>query len=173
MQLLTGISDLPFLYSNFNYEDASPGELLRSYLSSLPTPSAVQAAILTLIRIILVYTAYHLECSHLALGTCLTSLSISLITSIAQGGGYNIPDEVFEEWRVYGQHNADSSAQQEGYLGNRSVRIVKPLRDVGMKECSAWAWWQNLHVVGKTRMPLINPKQTIGGLTKSGCSYAP
>lgn len=46
----------------------------------------------------------------------------------------------------------------------KSVRIVRPLRDLGMKECAAHAWWKQLSVVGKEKWP--NAKQSIGGLTK-------
>ncbi|KAH8118228.1 hypothetical protein DFH11DRAFT_1573124 [Phellopilus nigrolimitatus] len=92
--------DLPLRLQNLASQSAEdPVTLLRTYLTSLPTPTAVQSAIATLTRLVLVHTARHLRCSHLALGTSLTSLAVSLINSIAQGGGFNVPEESFEEWR--------------------------------------------------------------------------
>ena len=99
------------------------------------------------------------------LGTSLTSYSISLITSIAQGGGFNVSEEGYEEWK-------DSMSSIKGESSSRrSVRIARPLRDIGMKECAAWAWWAGLNVAGKEKHPGINPRQTIAGLTRSAESF--
>jgi len=47
---------------------------------------------------------------------------------------------------------------------NQCIRVVRPLRDMGMKECAAWVWWNSLQVVGKENV--AGAKQGIGGLTK-------
>ena len=44
------------------------------------------------------------------------------------------------------------------------IRLVRPLRDVGVKECGTYAWWRRLKVVGKEKWP--GGKQGIPGLTK-------
>lgn len=49
-------------------------------------------------------------------------------------------EESQEEW---------SYASQAGT--RETVRIIRPLRDVGVKECAFWAWWSGLRVVGKHR----------------------
>ncbi|KAI5117963.1 hypothetical protein M0805_001624 [Coniferiporia weirii] len=164
--------DLPLLPEDFPsqspHEAGNPTTLLRIYLSSLPTPTAVQSAISTLTRLVLTHTARRLQCSHLALGTSLTSLSISLINSIAQGGGFSVPEESFEEWDEGSPATAESTEVHEGPdRGKVNVRIVRPLRDVGMKECAAWAWWMGVPIVGRGKLPGLSVKQTIGGLTKS------
>ncbi|GAW01667.1 cytoplasmic trna 2-thiolation protein 2 [Lentinula edodes] len=82
-------------------------------------------------------------------GTSLTSLSINLISSIAQGGGFSVREEAQEEWK------SDSM---------ETVRLIRPLQEITMKECSMWAWWNNLRVLGKQRHPGV--KQGIGALTK-------
>jgi hypothetical protein len=144
--------------------DAGSVAALRALLHALPTPTATLSTLSTLTRLLLLYTAYSIGASHLVLGTSLTSLSISLISSIAQGGGFVVPQSIQEEWippfveRVPG----DSS-------WNGEVRLVRPLRDVSMKECQAWVWWRQLPVVGKQRIPI--PKQTIGHLTKGRHIY--
>ena len=46
------------------------------------------------------------------------------------------------------------------------VRVIRPLRDVGRKECALWAWWRGLSVVGKERWPWSGAKQDIGSLTR-------
>lgn len=160
MVKLTKTVDLPLVLQN-TISSQVPGEepigLLRAYLASLPTPTAVQSAITSLIRLLLSYTAHRLHCSHLALGTSLTSLSISLISTISQGGGFNVPEETYEEWKMHSE--------------NAKIRIVRPLRDVGMKECAAWAWWKTIRVIGKDRpTSWQSSKQTIMGLTKSSSS---
>ena len=47
---------------------------------------------------------------------------------------------------------------------DQSVRVVRPLRDIGTKECAAYAWWKGLVVVGKDKWP--STSQGIGKLTK-------
>lgn len=49
------------------------------------------------------------------------------------------------------------------------IRIVRPLRDVGMKECAIWAWWCGLRVVGRERY--LGGTQGIGSLTRSKSSF--
>ncbi|KAL5525603.1 hypothetical protein ACEPAG_6939 [Sanghuangporus baumii] len=156
--------DLPLFRETLSSDTLhdTPISLLRLYLSSLPTQTAVQATVSVLIRLILVYTARRLQCSHLALGTSLTSLSISLITSIAQGGGFNLHDEYFEEWR-----DPSCTGGADDRRGEMPVKIVRPLQDVGMKECAAWAYWKQLSTVGKEKLPGTAGKQTIGSLTKN------
>ncbi|KIK63041.1 hypothetical protein GYMLUDRAFT_41346 [Collybiopsis luxurians FD-317 M1] len=129
-----------------------PVQKLRSYISALPTHTAIDNAIRTLTRILLLYTAHYTQSSHLLLGTSLTSLSISLISSISQGGGFAVREEAQEEW------NPGSSS------ASTPIRLVRPLQEITMKECSLWAWWNNLCVVGRAKHP--GSKQGIGALTK-------
>jgi hypothetical protein len=89
------------------------------------------------------------------LGTSLTSLAISLISGISQGGGYNVREEAQEDW-------VPPSTSTDGK--ERSVRLVRPLRDVGVKECGTYAWWRGLKILGKEKWP--GGRQSIGGLTK-------
>ena len=64
-------------------------------------------------------------------------------------------------------------AQEEWMLaerttpGSKSIRVLRPLRDVGMKECGVWVWWRGLHVVG--RDPYWSAKHGIGALTRGRC----
>ena len=58
----------------------------------------------------------------------------------------------------------------EGKSGESTpIRIVRPLRDVGMKECAIWAWWCGLRVVGRERY--LGGTQGIGSLTRSKSSF--
>lgn len=129
-------------------EGRGPKESLRSFLSSLPTQTAVHTAVQNLIRMLLLHTAASRGCSHLALGTSLTSLSISLIASISQGGGFAVREELEEDWASNGT----------------KLKITRPLHEIGMKECAAWAWWNNLTIIGKQKLP--GGKHGIGSLTK-------
>jgi len=142
--------------SNLKHAD-SPVTRLQAYISSLPTQTAIPSAIQTLIRVLLLYTASATGSSHLLLGTSMTSLSISLISSISQGGGFIIREEAQEKWMP------KLSARPNGHE-NRAIRVVRPLQDIGMKECAIWAWWSCLHVVGSSKFPA--PRQSIGPLTK-------
>jgi len=76
------------------------------------------------------------------------------------GGGFVVREEAGEEWepRINGVGGV-----------RRSIRVVRPLRDMGMKECAAWVWWNGLEVVGKENK--AGAKQGIGGLTKVFISY--
>ncbi|KAJ7170714.1 hypothetical protein C8R43DRAFT_1085244 [Mycena crocata] len=127
---------------------------LNAYIGSLPTQTAVPSAIQTLIRSLLLHTAWSTDSSHLLLGTSLTSLSVSLISSISQGGGFVVREEAQEEWQPTVPIGAE-----------RTVRVNRPLRDIGMKECTVWAWWRGLTVVGKDNF--LGGKQGIGALTKN------
>lgn len=108
-----------------------------------------------MIRLVLLYTALSTSSSHLLLGTTLTGLSVGLISGIATGGGFVVREEAEEEWLPQINGAADVG---------RSVRVVRPLRDMGMKECAAWVWWNELEVVGKETT--AGGKQGIGELTK-------
>ncbi|KAI0303838.1 hypothetical protein B0F90DRAFT_1334879 [Multifurca ochricompacta] len=151
------LAGLPF---DLGGGDSEPVAALQTHIRALPTPTAILSTLSTLTRLLLLYTAYSVSASHIVLGTSLTSLSISLISSISQGGGFVVPQAIQEEWfpQFVQRTIGDTS-------WNGEVRLVRPLRDVGMKECTAWVWWHQLLVVGKQRIPV--PKQTIGDLTKN------
>ncbi|KAH9959635.1 hypothetical protein BC827DRAFT_1212795 [Russula dissimulans] len=97
--------------------------------------------------------------AHLLLGTSLTSLSISQISSISQGGGFVVPQTIQEEWAPPFIKRTPGATSWSG-----EVRLTRPLRDVGMKECTAWVWWHQVKVVGKQRIPIS--ERTLGQLTK-------
>jgi cytoplasmic tRNA 2-thiolation protein 2 len=64
-----------------------------------------------------------------------------------------VREEAQEEW------------QPAVHVGaGRTVRLNRPLRDIGMKECAVWAWWRGLAVVGKEGF--LGGKHGIGALTK-------
>ena len=129
----------------------------------------------TLVRLLLLHTALQTGSSHLVLGTSLTSLAVSLMSGISQGRGYNLKEEMQEEW-VPDNDNRSSSepGSKQDRIRTRKpyVRVVRPLRDVGRKECALWAWWRGLDVVGKERWPWSGAKQDIGTLTR-GMSMRP
>ncbi|KIJ51559.1 hypothetical protein M422DRAFT_26963 [Sphaerobolus stellatus SS14] len=131
-----------------------PLTLLKTYLAALPTPTSHQSTLTTLIRILLLRLARSLSCSHLLLGSTLTSLSVNLIDAVASGGGFTIGLEKGEEW--------DSG------VGDGTVKLVRPLREVSMKECAAYLHWKGLEVVGNERAvkERVNVKGSIGSLTK-------
>ena len=128
---------------------------LQTYLSSLPTQTAIHSATQILVRLLLLYTAASRRASHVLLGTSLTSLSVNLISGIAQGAGFSVAEEAMEEWCGEGESGESTPP----------IRIVRPLRDVGMKECAIWAWWCGLRVVGRERY--LGGTQGIGSLTRS------
>lgn len=139
--------------------DSRPTAALKAHLNAMPTPTATLSTLSTLTRLLLLYTAYSIGASHLVLGTSLTSLSISLISSISQGGGFVVPQAIQEEWIPPFIKCTPGTASWSG-----EVRLIRPLRDVGMKECAAWVWWHQLTVVGKQRIPIS--ERTISNLTK-------
>ena len=101
---------------------------------------------------LLLHTSASRKASHLVLGTSLTSLSVNLISGIAQGAGFSVAEEAKEEWR-----------SQRGV----SVLVVRPLRDVGMKECAIWDWWCGLRIVGRSRKFIQGGgRSAIGALTR-------
>lgn len=141
-------------------DSSSPADSLQTYISSLPTPTAVSSAIQILVRMLLLYSAASRRCSHLLLGTSLTSLSISLISSISKGGGYSVSEEAHEEW----------SYRQNTETSDQTVRVIRPLRDIGSKECAFWAWWSKLKTARKHRYS--GGRQDIAALTR-GVYYNP
>jgi cytoplasmic tRNA 2-thiolation protein 2 len=143
----------------------SPVSRMRRYISSLPTQTAIPSAIQTLTRILLLHAALSTGSSHLLLGTSLTSLSISLISSISQGGGFVVREEAQEEWTP----RISANLQQAKGNQTETIRVIRPLRDIGMKECAIWAWWRGLTIVGRESFP--NGKQSIGALTRGEIHY--
>lgn len=150
-------ADLAFrILDNPSSSSSSPLESLRAYFRSLPTQTAVHSTIQTLIRVLLLHIAQSTNSSHLLFGTSLTSLAISLISGISQGGGYNVREEAQEDW-------TPPSTSKDGK--ERTISLVRPLRDVSLKECGTYAWWRALNVIGKEKWPGGRQK-SIGGLTK-------
>lgn len=141
-----------------------PLTALRRYLASLPTPTALPSAIRTLVRLLLQHTAASTGCSHLLLGTSLTSLAISLISGISQGGGFHVREEAQEEWSS--DLSQTDTEQHAKNTKSRSVRIIRPLRDIGTKECAIWAWWMRLPIVGREKWQWPGAKAGLGRLTK-------
>ena len=139
--------------------DSEPTAALKAHLRALPTPTATLSTLSTLTRLLLLYTAYSIGASHLVLGTSLTSLSITLISSISQGGGFVVPQAIQEEWIPPFVKSTPGATSWNG-----EVRVIRPLRDVNMKECNAWVWWHQLSVVGK--QSVLIAERTIGNLTK-------
>ncbi|PSR75559.1 hypothetical protein PHLCEN_2v9039 [Hermanssonia centrifuga] len=140
---------------------------LRTYIASLPTPTALSNALRSLTRVLLQYAAHFTDSSHLLLGASLTSLAVSLISSISQGGGFHVREEAQEEWFAdVVQEHAEDSRHKKGKWRGGGVRVIRPLRDVGMKECAAWAWWMQLRVVGREKWRWPGAKVGIGKLTK-------
>jgi len=133
----------------------SPTDALRAFLAALPTPTAISRTIHVLIRLLLLYTARSRDASHLLLGTSLTTLSVSLISCVAQGGGYSVLEELQEEW-------PSPQASHPDIIG--SIRLLRPLRDITMKECAAFAWWNGIHVPGRPKV--MRATAGILGLTK-------
>ena len=150
---------MPFLvelaFRILDNSSSTPLESLQTYFRSLPTQTAVHSTIQTLTRVLLLHIARSTDSSHLLLGTSLTSLAISLISGISQGGGYNVREEAQEDWTPPPASKDDKE---------RTIRLVRPLREVGVKECGAYAWWRRLEVIGREKWP--GGRQSIGGLTK-------
>ena len=107
----------------------APLETLRSHLSTLPTLTAVRQTINNFTRLLLQHYALSHGSSHLILGSSLTSLSVALISGISQGGGFVVNEERQEVWK--------------------GLNILRPLRDVGAKECAAMLWWRRLEVIAR------------------------
>ena len=72
-----------------------------------------------------------------------------------------VKEEAQEEWTPRISINSQWLENRHG-LG--TIRVIRPLRDIGMKECAIWAWWTGLTVVGRERFSAS--KQSIGALTK-------
>ena len=126
---LNVLVDLAFRISD---NSSTPLESLQTYFRSLPTMTAVHSSIQTLIRVLLLHVAQSTNSSHVRLGTSLTSLVISLISGISQGSGNNIRHEAQEDRTPPPTLNDEKG---------RAIRLVRPLRDVGGKECGTYAWW--------------------------------
>lgn len=131
-------------------------DALHAFLAALPTPTAVSSAIQTIIRLLLFYTAKSLGASHVLFGTTLTTMSISLISCIAQGGGHVILEEMQEEWP-----SSRVASLEESVPG---TRVIRPLKDVTMKECAAFTWWNGIRVPGRAKTSRAT--EGITGLTK-------
>ena len=132
----------------------SPLTSLRQYLAALPTRTAFFNAIQNLTRLLLLHTAASREASHLLLGTSLTSLSVKLISGIAQGSGFAIFEEIQEEWVPRSPPGMP-------------IRVVRPLRDIGMKDCAIWNWWHGLRPVSRPLRHSRDEDNAIDTLTRS------
>ena len=65
-----------------------------------------------------------------------------MISGIAQGAGFAmVASGVEEVW----------TGKRDNVHGH--ITIVRPLRDIGIKESAFWAWWSGLRVPGRDRYP--------------------
>ena len=126
-------SDIPL--SSADPTPASPVSRLKAYIASLPSSSSIPNALENITRILLLHAAARQQCSHLVLGTSMTSSGIDLISGIAAGSGVNGFDKGGELW------------MPDPDVLSSPVHVSRPLSDIGMKECTAWVFWHNLEVV--------------------------
>ena len=161
--MLIPVPGLPFERSAEEDAIQDPVVSLRHFVETLPTPSALPSVISSLIRVLLQHAALLTGSSHLLYGTTLTSLAVSLISGVSHGGGFHVREEAQEEWfpdSVLLDEKERSAKHQ------RSVRLIRPLREIGRKECGAWSWWMHLPVVGKQEARWPGTKPGIEELTK-------
>jgi len=125
-----------------NLGSLSPGTALRSFLDTL-SPSTVVMALQQMRRVLLLYTAESLGCSHMLLGDSITSLSMSLLSAIASGGGHALQHEQSEQWK--------------------HVQILRPVTDLTTKECAAWIHWNYIPLLHSE--PVTVPELSIQHLT--------
>jgi len=150
-----GFLDLPLFTTSYLSSNAnSPLASLKQYLAALPTQTAFFTAIQTITRLLLLHTAASHQASHLLLGTSLTSLSVNLISNIAQGSGFAIVEEIQEEWAPQSPPGIP-------------IRVVRPLRDIGMKDCAIWNWWHGLRSVNRPPPTSGGEVNSINTLTRS------
>lgn len=159
---------MPYAFASSQSSADTPTTALRRYLASLPTPTALDATVKTLTRVLLQYTAAATGSSHLVLGTTLTSLAVHLISSVSHGGGFHIKEETQEEWTpaTFSVSSVASDAGPDRPSTPHIVRIIRPLRDVGRKECAAWSWWMHLKIAGREDWQWPGTKPGVGRLTK-------
>ena len=146
------------LSSFLRTSESSPLASLKCYMSALPTQTATNNAVQMLIRLLLLNTAASRQASHLLLGTSLTSLSVNLISGIAQGSGFTIVGEAQEEWAPHPPRGI-------------SIRIIRPMRDIGMKDCAIWNWWFGLHPMPRPSHNLDGGRNAIDALTRGLLSH--
>jgi cytoplasmic tRNA 2-thiolation protein 2 len=130
---------------------SSPITALQTYLSSLPTTTSVSSSVRMLTRLLLLHVARCHSASHVVLGTSLTAFSVNLISGIAQGEGFAVREQAGEEWSA------------------GKVRVCRPLKEVGMKECAAYVWWCGLSVLIPGTWDVAEGKKDIHGMTRGMC----
>ncbi|PVF95860.1 hypothetical protein CPB86DRAFT_827658 [Serendipita vermifera] len=117
---------------------------LQEYLRSLPTQTSKRDGINLLKRQLIERTAHSLGITHILFGRTLTSMSAALLSNVCTGRGFNILDEF--------QSNCDG------------VISFNPLKDLGSKECGAYAWWNGIPVLSS---PIRRASSLSGGASIS------
>lgn len=172
LRILISFSGLPVTFIHETDKSHDPLAALHSYLSALPTPTALPPTVKALIRVLLQHAALLTGSSHLLYGTSLTSLAVSLISGVAQGGGFHVREEAQEEWSPELPPTRDAmEADAKKEKRPRSVRLIRPLRELSRKECAVWSWWMDLKVLGREEVNRSGAKPGIGELTKGRSKY--
>lgn len=129
--------------------EGSPASSLHTFRSNMPTQTATTDGTRLLTRRLLERTSKSLGATHLLLGRSMSSLSMSLLSSVCLGRGFTIADE-----------------RQSSSGG---VISFNPLKDLGSKECAAYAWWNNIQVISSqiTRPSLTGTSGEIQELTRA------
>lgn len=173
----TDLPLLPLPSSSTSTSTSTPKSRLQRYLAALPTPTAARASLSALVRSVLLHTAARLRCTHLALGTPLTALSVSLLSYVGHGAGAHLPEAFGEVWdgprAVEEARQGEEEEEQREKGGPRggkpprvNIRVVRPLQDIGAKECAAYVRWRHLPIVPAPAhaQPEFGGKATISGL---------
>ena len=81
----------------------------------------------------------------------MSSLSMALLSSVCSGRGFTIADE-----------------RQSSSGG---VTSFNPLKDLGSKECAAYAWWSGLRITSSPilRIPRTGADSEMQDLTRGSC----
>jgi cytoplasmic tRNA 2-thiolation protein 2 len=122
----------------------SAQDRLQEYLQSLPTQTSRVDGINLLKRRLIERTARSLGATHVLFGRTLTSLSAALLSNICTGRGFNILDEF--------RSNCDG------------ITSFNPLKELGSKECGAYAWWNGVPVLS---FPIRRASSQSGGASIS------
>ena len=125
----------------------SPEAALRSFLDAL-SPSSAGMALMHMQRVLLLHAAGSLACSHVLFGDSITSLSMSLLSAIASGGGHALQHEQSEQWK--------------------DIQILRPVTDLTTKECAAWIHWNHIPLLHSELV--MSQEQSIQHLTAGLCN---
>jgi hypothetical protein len=133
--------------------------MLAMFSPQLHTPTSLAALHTAVLHSLLRRTAVDLGAEILLLGSSATRLAVRTLSSMAEGGGYSMGEDVGVEYTLNLPQRHAGAVEQGGKIGSKSLLVTRPLGRVLYKELAYFARSRGLECLTMERPSTgVDPK---------------